>query len=362
MKGSLHGHSFLRSFAALVAGFYTMTNLAPCATVEEDLSVEVVAVPPFTGIPAGFRIVGYAPDWTGLERLSGTIDWELYTHINVAFANPDASGGFPGIAGEAALIAAAHEAGVKVLVSLGGGETYSDSSLRALWFREMAVERRAAFVERLVAYAVESGYDGVDVDLEGPAIGPDYPAFIALLRERLSAVRTGAGEVPLLTAALGAWKMAEYLDAQTLAAFDWINVMAYDFRGPWDASNPGQHAPYEYALKGLELYREAGVPADHLVLGLPLYGYAFGGGAPGYLAYKTIAAASPWAKERDDIPYGRRGRRVWYNGRATIRDKVLLAQGAASGVMFWQIGDDAAGEESLVRFAASVAGAAATGD
>ena len=280
----------------------------------------------------------------------------------MAFANPDVAGGFPVIAGENVLIARAHEAGVKVLVSLGGGSTYSDSSLRALWFREMAAERRAAFVDRLVSYVVESGYDGVDVDLEGPAIGPDYPAFIGLLRERLSAVRTGAGEVPLLTAALGAWELAEYLDAQTLASFDWINVMAYDYRGPWDASNPGQHAPYEYAVHGLELYREAGVSADRLVLGLPLYGYAFGAGAPGYVAYKTIAAASPYAKDRDDIPFGRRGRRVWYNGRATIREKVLLAQTEAAGIMFWQLDDDVVGEDSLVRFAVSVAGSSANGN
>jgi GH18 family chitinase len=302
--------------------------------------------------PEGYRVIGYAPEWVGLTALAARTDFSLFTHVNVAFGNPDYAGRFHPLPGEAGFIHRAHKAGVKVYYSIGGGWFSYVPEGQAVWFRFMSDSRRKEFVEGLVEYVIAAGYDGIDVDLEGDVINADYPAFIMTLYGRLQAVRTRAGEVPGLTAALPGHEIDSDITPAVLACFDWINIMAYDLTGPWDPGTPGPHSPYEYAASSLELFRSRGLGPERLVLGIPLYGYGFGPGCSDEeYPWKKIIAAWPGGFDQDTVSINNRGGVLYYNGMDTIRKKSLLAARESSGIMFWQIDSDVKGDRSLIRCA-----------
>lgn len=122
-----------------------------------------------------------------------------------------------------------------------------------------------------------------------PQEGRDFTALIATLRQAMPADRY------LITCALGPgrWSVGD-IDLPKVAEYiDFINVMCYDFSGPW-APNCGYHSQlYDPAFpnnptKGLSCqtavnyYRGQKVPPEKIVVGIPAYGRSFlGASKPG---------------------------------------------------------------------------------
>ena len=179
-----------------------------------------------------------------------------------------------------ALVAAAHAAGKRALVSVGGAGTLD--GFRGAW-RDAS---RDAFVARIVRFVTDHGYDGVDVDVEPLTDGDAaaFQAFVRALHGALRAARPGA----LLTAAAGDAPRA-YAPIQSL--FDQINVMTYDLSGPWpgwvtwhntalrDGGRrfPSTGAPMPSVEGALARFVEAGVATSRLGLGIDAYGYDWRG-------------------------------------------------------------------------------------
>src|SRR4051794_38810934 len=116
-------------------------------------------------------VVAYVPNWIDLPKFAKSIDYAKVTHLNVAFENPtDDAGTISFRAGDAVLVSAAHAHGVKILVSIGGGSASEGKATRARYATLTADAQRAAFVAKLAAYVAAHDFDGLDVDLEGPAI------------------------------------------------------------------------------------------------------------------------------------------------------------------------------------------------
>jgi GH18 family chitinase len=82
------------------------------------------------------------------------------------------------------------------------------------------------------------------------------------------------------------------------------------------------------------------LPKEKRVLGLPFYA------RPGNLSYRKLLESDPEAANGDQITYFDESR--YYNGPATLRDKVELAQLEASGIMIWELSQDALGDDSLL--------------
>lgn len=286
------------------------------------------------------RVVAYVPNWVNLDAFSDKIDYPRLTHINIAFENPgDAEGNLSFHPGDAVLIAKAKEHGVRVLVSIGGGAASGDRKLRDRYFDLLSAGRRAAFVARLADYVVLRGFDGLDVDLEGPAINADYGPFIA----ELAAALGPRGK--LLTAALSQGYGGKQVPDSAFAHLDFVNVMAYDGAGPWDPDSPGQHSSLEFAKKNVAYWLGRGLPRSKTVLGVPFYGYGFGKAfRKGGYAYADIVAAYPGAENRDQA-----GETIWYNGIPTIRAKAqFAAQERLGGMMIWSLDNDLPDERSLL--------------
>ena len=280
------------------------------------------------------RIVGYLPYQK--FPLLDQIPLEKLTHLCIAFANPDEQGYLS--AGRSSLLPVvrrAHQDSVKVLISLAGGAMKPE--WEEAWKRHLAPWNRSAFISKILLFVESNELDGVDIDLEWKQVTHHYSSFVLELREALNA------QGKLLTAALPGTTRYKNLSDEALQAFDFINLMAYDLTGPWTAGRPGPHSPYAMAISSITYWKNQGMPADKLVLGIPLYGWDFS--KPGNVAsvpYGTLVASNPAYAHVDQVG------KIYYNGIVTAIAKTELAKNQEGGIMLWELGKDAYNEHSIL--------------
>jgi GH18 family chitinase len=268
-----------------------------------------------------FRVIAYV---TGAV-VPELIPYNQLTHVNYAFLIPNADGTFAPLTNAWKLqkiVADAHEAGVKVLISVGGwGWDEQFETLAA------DPETRVAFVQNLTEFVNEYELDGADVDWEYPKPGESSRNFLVLIQE----LRQAMPDKLLTTAVVAYGSTAEGVPAATFPLFDFINVMTYD--GP-------DHATMAQFEQGLNYWQERGLPPEKMVMGVPFYG------RPSEPLYRQIVEADPEAAFADSIEWN--GAMNQYNGIPTVQDKTRLALERASGIMFWTLEHDAEGELSLL--------------
>ena len=194
---------------------------------------------------------------------------------------------------------AAHKAGVRVLLSLGGWG----------WDRQFASivsipEAEERYVKSVIAIVEDYDYDGIDLDWEYPDTAMEVAGFERLsrrLRRKIDAIGTTKGRPMILTMAASANPgTLKWLDtAFLLETMDWVNVMTYDFTGDW-TNYAGHHSPLSASSKqpggsprsiGADHevpVEERALPAGRLAVGIPLYGRGFGVSAP-YQSTKDVA-------------------------------------------------------------------------
>jgi chitinase len=274
------------------------------------------------GARAQFRVVGYVPAWRGTfdsTRLAQV------THVNYAFVQPTATGGLeplPNPARLRRLVTAAHAAGVQVLVSVGGWHGGDHSA-----FDTLAADagRSRALVRNLLHLVRQYHLDGLDMDWEHPSART--AARYAALMQQLATPLHRRGK--LLTAAVagGTWAGPGILPS-VFGNVDFLNIMAYD-------APPPAHSTYEAAEQTLAYWKGRGLPASKTVLGVPFYGQ------PSQESFAALLARG--ADPNADL-FGN----VGYNGLATIERKTQLALDQASGLMIWELTQDALGANSLL--------------
>ena len=281
------------------------------------LLLVLVSMPAF----AQFRVIGYVPSWAGNVA---DVQYSKLTHINYAFLLPTATGGLQPIENPAklqSLVSTAHANGVKVLISVGGWNNGDDSGFESIGAN---ATYRNTFVTNLVNFASQYNLDGVDIDWEYPDAGASATNYAALMQQ-LSTAMHSRGK--LLTAAVVSTGGAG-VPSSVFGYVDFLNLMAYD-------ANNFDHSTYDYAVQSINYWRGRGLPANKTVLGVPFYG------RPSWESYAQLLArgASPNA----DVFNG-----VGYNGIPTIKSKTNLAFDQASGIMIWELSQDAIGANSLL--------------
>ncbi|SPF41322.1 Glycoside hydrolase, family 18 [Candidatus Sulfotelmatobacter kueseliae] len=206
------------------------------------------------------------------------IPYHKLTHINhagVSF-NADGSLSVPDGFLEPELNKKAHDAGVKVMLLLGGDFNGLETS--------GAVE---ALVDNIAAFEQEHHYDGVDMDWEYPASTQDGNFFVKLMK----ALRESNPDYTL-SIDVPPWGAPPYDYAYDLKhmqlSLDYFNLMMYDCAGPWTAHgqlnapifwDPNDPAPYECQPGGsdqetADIFLKH-VPAAQLNMGTPFYGYHY---------------------------------------------------------------------------------------
>lgn len=256
------------------------------------------------------------------------IDFSRLTHVNYAFLLPKRSGELKPFGSPTQLrrvVEQAHTAGTKVLISVGGWG--SDDEFEALAAVE---ERRARFVAAVAEFVAAYQLDGVDIDWEYPDAGASGENFLALMRDLRAALPGGR----LLTAAVIADAThADGIDPAVFELIDFANIMAYD-------GGAADHSSLQLAERALATWDDAGLVREKRVLGVPFYA------RPGGIPYRALLASDPAAANGDRVTYLTEDR--YYNGPATLRAKVALATAEASGVMIWELSQDALGSDSLL--------------
>jgi chitinase len=255
---------------------------------------------------AALWCTGYFPGWEQDGMSASAIDYSVITHVIhfSAVPNPDGTldtaGNTLSTANSAQVVQAAHNAGRKVLVCVGGAGTQTGFQGAA------SALHRQAFINNLVNLTTSRGYDGIDVDWE-PLDSVDassYSSLITGLRTALSAI---PGKPYLLTAAVALPPTPANLLANLKDQFDQINLMTYDLSGPYPGwvtwfNSPIYDGSYRFASTGglvpsvagmVNTLLAAGVPAVKIGVGIPFYGYIWSGGA-GTSTGGTSAPRQSW--------------------------------------------------------------------
>ena len=319
---------------------------------------------------AGKRVVAYYIEWGIYGRAYQPMDMpgDKITHINYAFANIGDDGRIA-IGDSYAAIDRYYEGDswdqpyrgtynqlnnvfkvqyphVKTLISVGGW-TWSGR------FSDIALTEasRALFAESCVDFIRTYNFDGVDIDWEYPVCcgmagntyrpedKENYTLLLAELRSQLDAAAAEDDREYLLTIAAPAGydKVANIEPDGIAASCDWINVMTYDYHGSWDLSMTNHHSKLfanpddpgdeniatryngDYAIN---VFLDAGVPADELVMGVPFYGRAWAGvndveGNGGLFQPGTYVPSGTW----DD----------WSSGDTGMNDYTQLEEFLSNG-------------------------------
>jgi spore germination protein len=211
---------------------------------------------------------------------------------------------------------------------------------------------RAQHVAAIVALVQRQHYAGIDIDYE-ELLASDRSAFTAFITELAGALHA-KGKV--LSVDLFAKPTNRGYDQRNLAqdyraigqVADQVRLMGYDYH--WAGSGPGPIAPISW-IRAVLSYAKTQIPANKIILGVPLYGYDWvdGQGTPvswlqafqlselyGVQPHFDAASQSPWFGYTDQA-----GRRhvVWFENGPSTWVKFEAAENAGiGGVYVWIYG------------------------
>jgi spore germination protein len=259
-------------------------------------------------------------------------------------------------------IAKLRAAGLRIMPSLAditGGQWSYQPMARMLH----SPERMARQIDEILRLVEANHYAGIDIDYEQLRAGDrqDFTTFC----EHLASALHAKGK--LLSVALFA-KTSDAGSSPTNVAQDYgaigqaadqVRLMGYDYH--WASSAPGPIAPVRW-LRDVVNYAKTQIPADKIVLGVPLYGYDWSGGHGTGISWLQALrlsrehhaaarydprAQAPWFSYTDAA--GRK-HTVWFENAASSRAKFAIAQGAGiNGVYLWMFGYEDTGTWGALR-------------
>lgn len=289
---------------------------------------------------------------------------------------------------------------IKTIASLGGW-TWSGT------FYQIAASTatREAMAKACKDFVQTCEFDGIDIDWEYPvsggnSIGHDphddvnYVQLLKAIRTQLNTLSATTGATYYLTIAAGAspddFKTQlvtpkENPTENICTYLDWINLMTYDFNGPW-SSKTGHNAPCYLdpnaanptwnSATAIEAYLAEDVPKEKLTMSIPFYGRGFANAASTnnglFQTFSGVGTLGSWEAgnfEFKDLKYGSRGHqyinangytRYWdatakvpylynpstqlfisYDDEESLTEKVNYAvTNDLAGVMFWELSCD----------------------
>jgi GH18 family chitinase len=288
--------------------------------------------------PRAPRLVGYLRVEKGdsLAQTVRNLDMSRMTDLDLAFGDPPKCNGrcTPhsdmrfSLSGQSdadidRAVSEAHAAGVKVLVSIGGG----GGDQQIIQFYNVGLI--APLVASLNRFVQAHHLDGVDLDIEDPSnMGAPYAAFASAL------LSTFHPEGKLVTAAVAKYLQGS-MPGAVLHRFDYLNVMSY--------------STYANAVAALEFFTSnEGISPRKVVLGVPFFGSNDNDSKEE--KYSVILAAYPNAWKVDLVGGGPLddGQAFHYVGEETMAQETRLGR-RYGGIMIWQMTGDAAAPHSLLK-------------
>ena len=283
----------------------------------------------------GFKVIGYLPSWSGSVS---SIQFSKLTHVNYAFALPNANGTYQAIDNTSKLssmVSSAHSAGVKALLSVGGGG--GGGGFSGIVASQTNITN---FVNNSIALCNQYGLDGIDIDWEYPSPGTQANNFLTMMTALSNALHN-SGRI-LSVAVIGDGDGGQIVSG-IFNVVDIVMIMAYD-------DNNFLHSTYELGTQCMTYWLNRGCPASKAILGVPFYGHDSSQDPNSDVAeveYNTILADG--ANPSLDA-FGSFG----YNGLLTMKSKTSYAMSVGGGVGIWELSGDGTGANSMLSAINSV--------
>ncbi|KAG5715365.1 Chitinase A1 [Termitomyces sp. T112] len=326
-----------------IAGYDLQGQLEPRATISaSSLSSSLVSAAWYAG-------------WHATDQPVSAVSWSKYNIIHYAFGLTTVNPAIVSLqASDRVLlpqfVKAAHDHNVKASLSIGGwtGSRWFSSNVGS-------AQNRSAFVEAVTGLVKEYKLDGIDFDWEYPGtqgIGcntldsNDTANFLSFFQE----LRLSLGPDKVISAAVGLKPFPDSSGAPFAEVsrfgevLDYVVIMNYDVPST-PTSGVGPNSPlsdkcapadsqYGSASSALAAWTAAGMPKDHIVLGVPMYGHSYR--VHPDVAYadqsKTSLASYP-PYEVSDKPTGDR-----WNGNGGL-DVCGVYEPLAGTYVFWSLVD-----------------------
>ena len=297
---------------------------------------------------SGTKVIGYfVPSYS--DYLIDQIAWDRLSHVIFMGIDPDPSGTWQLQAGmrQASVLIPqikAKNPNIRIL-----GSVWSSKEI-VKWIEEEGGRKRSTVIANLVKYLSDNDYDGADVDLEGSKITPNWENFILEAQDALKK------EKMLFAGALAGW-FQKNTTRRGAEAFDWINMMSYDATGDWNPARPGPHSALSETHKAINYFHRGGLeglrlPGPRMALGIATYGYWFADNkkTAGGMTYAGAVAKNPAYADIDQFKEPERpAKTYYYNGRATVRQKVQIARDSNTNITIFRLGTDAMDEYSILK-------------
>ncbi|TCC83761.1 glycosyl hydrolase family 18 protein [Pedobacter hiemivivus] len=329
----------------LILSIAIVTVLASCKKevikVPDGYGAKVFVKPTTPYVPdMGFKQVAYFPSYRFIKDIDTTSLDDL-THVIFSFLKPRADGSL--VLDDTKdkvkdVVSLVKRHNCKIIIALNGDDKIYTTLLANPQTREL-------LISNIVKYMLENQFDGVDLDWEYPSATKGSDVTFGLFMQSLS-VELHSWHRTLsmaVTAGLYAGGVKEGINKMAIDACDFVNLMAYDGIGT-DPARPKDHSSYKMADDVLNVWlNEKNLPKEKAVLGLPAYGKT---DANVSMSFKDllVKGADPKGSE---FMIGTT--MYYYNGIPTIELKTKLAKTRANGVMFWELGQDAGGANSLIK-------------
>ncbi|KAG9404352.1 Endochitinase 1 [Aphanomyces cochlioides] len=327
----------------------------------------------------GYRNVVYFPEWSVETNFTlESLDWSVISHINYAYAVPQADGSlhfedetaafktsYDGVDGDlrgsfglANKLKRQHRH-VKVGISIGSSNVFSEIAASS--------DARDAFVKNAVALMLDLGLDFVDIDWQFPATPDEIDNYIQLLNDLRAKLNELAFKAELTIASVGyhddSWAAKLEL---ICSAVDAVNVMAYDYAGAWSAVSGFQSNLYsdERSTSSVadivQFYLDNNCPSKKLVVGIPVYSRKFQDTDGLYKPFDKESTERDGFSPYKDLPIGleqfdatTKSASSYDAGSKTLQTHNL------AGTMFWHAQQDAqADDRSLIHSAFQAMGKA----
>jgi len=297
-----------------------------------------------------WEVGGFTPDFAALTTL---VYWSLTLGAGGSIAHVGQGYSTLGGASLAVDVSEAHAARDRVLLTV-----FSENASVITSVSDHPLSSGRQLAKKIAPLLSSGSFDGVDLDIEGESSADrhGFVQFVASFSKTLKSLGP-SWSIMLDTYASSAFDPSGFFDVKAL--MDHVNelfVMAYEMQTPGIASAtaPLTNAALNDATTLAE-YASV-VPASHIVLGIPLYGYDFPAssrydgaaatGNPVAVSYSEIVAADHKAiwdptTETPVTVFQRKGKwhQTWFDDPVSIALKsALAARFGCAGVGVWELG------------------------